>query len=125
MILTSTRNVLRSQIRICKSSISARMSSMESGTIGCLRRILLHSLFFNGPLGINTNLRASDLLQIKIDQVKNLSPEGELLLKEKKQANQEESILTRLAPKPFKPYSKRKNTMRMISFSKANGKDKS
>ena len=35
-------------------------------------------------LGINTNLRASDLLQIQVDQVKNLPPEGELLLKEKK-----------------------------------------
>ena len=35
-------------------------------------------------LGINTNLRASDLLQIQVDQVKNLPPERELLLKEKK-----------------------------------------
>jgi len=35
-------------------------------------------------LGINTNLRASDLLQIQVDQVKNLPPEGEILLKEKK-----------------------------------------
>jgi len=35
-------------------------------------------------LGINTNLRASDLLQIRIDQVKDLEPMDEIVLKEKK-----------------------------------------
>ena len=35
-------------------------------------------------LGINTNLRASDLLRIKVGQVRGLKPESELVLKEKK-----------------------------------------
>lgn len=35
-------------------------------------------------LGINTNLRASDLLKIKVNQVVNLKPEDELILKEQK-----------------------------------------
>jgi integrase len=34
--------------------------------------------------GINTNLRASDLLRIKVDQVRDLKPGGEIELKEKK-----------------------------------------
>ena len=35
-------------------------------------------------LGINTNLRASDLLSIKVGQVQDLKAEGELVLREKK-----------------------------------------
>lgn len=35
-------------------------------------------------LGINTNLRASDLLRITVDQVRSIEPGGELVLKEKK-----------------------------------------
>ena len=35
-------------------------------------------------LGINTNLRASDLLKIRVDQVRGLQPEDEIALKEKK-----------------------------------------
>lgn len=35
-------------------------------------------------LGINTNLRASDLLRIKVDQVSHLKPGDDLILKEKK-----------------------------------------
>ena len=35
-------------------------------------------------VGINTNLRASDLLRIRISQVKGLKPGGEIVLKEKK-----------------------------------------
>jgi integrase len=43
---------------------------------------VLYLCFF--VLGINTNLRASDLLNIKVAQVRNLSPMGELVLKEQK-----------------------------------------
>ncbi len=35
-------------------------------------------------LGINTNLRASDLLKIKVSQVKHLQADGEITIKEKK-----------------------------------------
>jgi integrase len=35
-------------------------------------------------LGINTNLRASDLLSIRVDQVKDLAPMDEIVLREKK-----------------------------------------
>ena len=35
-------------------------------------------------VGINTNLRASDLLKIKVGQVKDLQPNGEIILSEKK-----------------------------------------
>ena len=35
-------------------------------------------------LGINTNLRASDLLRIKVGQVRELEPGGELVIREKK-----------------------------------------
>jgi integrase len=35
-------------------------------------------------VGINTNLRASDLLRIKVNQVKDLKPNEEIVLKEKK-----------------------------------------
>ena len=35
-------------------------------------------------IGINTNLRASDLLRIKVEQVKDLNPNDEIVLNEKK-----------------------------------------
>ena len=35
-------------------------------------------------VGINTNLRASDLLSIKVHQVKDLNPNDEIVLNEKK-----------------------------------------
>ena len=35
-------------------------------------------------LGINTNLRASDLLKIKVEQVRHIQPGEEISLKEKK-----------------------------------------
>ena len=35
-------------------------------------------------VGINTNLRASDLLRIKVKQVKDLNPNDEIVLNEKK-----------------------------------------
>jgi integrase len=35
-------------------------------------------------IGINTNLRASDLLRIKVDQVRDLQPNGEIVINEQK-----------------------------------------
>nr|WP_320192693.1 tyrosine-type recombinase/integrase [uncultured Desulfobacter sp.] len=46
-------------------------------------------------LGINTNLRASDLLRIKVEQVRHLQPEEEITLKEKKTKKQRRINLNR------------------------------
>ncbi len=42
-------------------------------------------------LGINTNLRASDLLRIKVEQVRHLQPGQEITLKEKKTQKQRQN----------------------------------
>jgi integrase len=58
----------------------------ESKDIKAIRKLLsgnpLYLAIFT--VGINTNLRASDLLQIKAGQVRHLKPMGELELREKK-----------------------------------------
>jgi integrase len=46
-------------------------------------------------LGINTNLRASDLLKIKVEQVQHLQPGEEITLKEKKTQKQRRINLNR------------------------------
>ncbi|WP_320041235.1 tyrosine-type recombinase/integrase [uncultured Desulfobacter sp.] len=46
-------------------------------------------------LGINTNLRASDLLKIKVEQVRHLQPGEEISLKEKKTQKQRRINLNR------------------------------
>ena len=46
-------------------------------------------------LGINTNLRASDLLKIKVEQVRHLQPGEEITLKEKKTKKQRRINLNR------------------------------
>nr|WP_320194005.1 tyrosine-type recombinase/integrase [uncultured Desulfobacter sp.] len=46
-------------------------------------------------LGINTNLRASDLLKIKVEQVQHLQPGEEIILKEKKTQKQRRINLNR------------------------------
>lgn len=46
-------------------------------------------------LGINTNLRASDLLRIKVEQVRHLQPGEEISLKEKKTKKQRRINLNR------------------------------
>ncbi len=46
-------------------------------------------------LGVNTNLRASDLLSIKVDQVRYLQPGEEITLKEKKTQKQRRINLNR------------------------------
>ncbi len=48
-------------------------------------------------LGINTNLRASDLLRITAGQVRNLQPGDELVLKEKKTGKQRRITLNKTA----------------------------
>nr|WP_319392858.1 tyrosine-type recombinase/integrase [uncultured Desulfobacter sp.] len=47
-------------------------------------------------LGINTNLRASDLLKIKVEQVRHLQPGEEITLKEKKTQKQRRINLNRV-----------------------------
>nr|WP_320192739.1 tyrosine-type recombinase/integrase [uncultured Desulfobacter sp.] len=47
-------------------------------------------------LGINTNLRASDLLKIKVEQVRHLQPGEEITLKEKKTKKQRRINLNRV-----------------------------
>lgn len=47
-------------------------------------------------LGINTNLRASDLLRIKVEQVRHLQPGEEITLKEKKTQKQRRINLNRI-----------------------------
>ena len=47
-------------------------------------------------LGINTNLRASDLLKIKVEQVRHLQPGEEISLKEKKTQKQRRINLNRV-----------------------------
>ena len=62
------------------------MTLMTLMTIKTIKKMLSekpldYALFV---IGINTNLRASDLLSIKVNQVKDLNPNDEIVLNEKK-----------------------------------------
>ena len=58
----------------------------ELKDIGTIKKLLADNPrdFALLTIGINTNLRASDLLQIKASQVRNLKPNGSFEIKEKK-----------------------------------------
>ena len=58
----------------------------ELKDIGTIKKLLADNPrdFALFTIGINTNLRASDLLQIKASQVRNLKPNGSFEIKEKK-----------------------------------------
>lgn len=55
-------------------------------------------------LGINTNLRASDLLSIKVGQVRGLAPGGELVVKEKKTKKERRVTLNASAVEAIEHY---------------------
>ena len=55
-------------------------------------------------LGINTNLRASDLLSIKVGQVRSLVAGGELVMKEKKTKKERRVTLNESAVEAIKHY---------------------
>lgn len=60
-------------------------------------------------LGVNTNLRASDLLKIKINQVKYLEPDEEITLKEKKTGKKRRINLNRACIEAIQKLIKSKN----------------
>ena len=84
----------------------------ELKDIGTIKKLLADNPrdFALFTIGINTNLRASDLLQIKAGQVRNLKPNGSFEIKEKKTRKPRrvslngvciDAIRNLLASKPF------------------------
>ena len=60
-------------------------------------------------LGINTNLRASDLLTIKVNQAKHLAPDEEITLKEKKTGKKRRININRACIEAIQRLIKSKN----------------
>lgn len=86
----------------------------DTQNIAAIKKLIEHNPMYTAlfTLGINTNLRASDLLEIRVRQVRGLMPMDELDLREKKTKNRRritlnrsciEAIRTLLASRDWQP----------------------